>query len=287
MSGPHSPTCDRVAKIVLRCRDGLLRDALSDWLGAQPGYTVAGASATGTGLLRLCELRSPDIAVVEFRDAGSDELDLLACLKKYGSLRVVGMHNALDAQAVAVLLQAGVDRVVSMRSGLVRLLEALNEARGARGQAVTGGLTERELQVLALICAGHSANETADILAISPHTVINHKRRIFTKLQVQSRTEAVAEVARLGLRLPGEVSGDSGEIRPRAGDLTRREREILDSIARGDSVRQTAQSLGIAIKTVQCEQRQLFTKLRARNRPDALTRALRLGLLDLGVPRQS
>ncbi len=287
MSGPRMHTGERISKIVLRCRDGLLRDALSDWLGAQPGFVVAGASATGTGLLRLCELRSPDIAVVEFRAAGVDELDLLTCLKKYHSLRIVGLHNALDAPAVAVLLQEGVDRLVSKRSGLVRLLEALEAQRGIRGQAVTGGLTERELQVLALICAGHSANEAADILAISPHTVINHKRRIFTKLQVQSRIEAAAEVARLGLLLPGEVPGDGDETGPKNGDLTRREREILDSIARGDSVRQTAQSLGIAVKTVQCEQRQLFTKLRARNRPDALTRARRFGLVDLGVLRQS
>lgn len=286
MFGPLTRDGARNSKIVLSCRDGLLRDALADWLGAQPGYVVAGASATGTGLLRLCALRSPDIAVVEFRVAGSDELELLACLKKYRSLRVIGMHNALDEQAVAVLLRAGVDRVVSKRSGLVRLLDALVQERGIRGHSETGGLTERELQVLALICAGHSANETADILVISPHTVINHKRRIFVKLQVQSRTEAAAEVARLGLRFPGEVSGENGEIGPKTGDLTRREREILDSIARGDSVRQTAQSLGIAIKTVQCEQRQLFTKLHARNRPDALTRARRFGLVDLGVSRQ-
>lgn len=286
MSVPRTQTGDGITKIVLRCRDGLLRDALSDWLGTQPGYDVTGTSETGTGLLRLCELCSPDIAVVEFRDVGSDELDLLACLKRYRALRVIGMHYALDAQAVAALLRAGVDRLVSKRSGLVRFLEALDEERGIRGRAATGGLTERELQVLTLICAGHSANEAADILLISPHTVINHKRRIFTKLQVRSRTEAAAEVARLGLRLPGEVSGDRGEVGPKSGDLTRREREILDSIARGDSVRQTARSLGIAVKTVQCEQRQLFTKLRARNRPDALTRARRFGLVDLGVSRQ-
>jgi DNA-binding NarL/FixJ family response regulator len=287
MSGNTTQHSDRIFTIVLRCRDGLLRDALSDWINAQPGYAVAGASATSTGLLRLCELRAPDVAVIEFRTVGRDDLDLLMSLARHQALRVIGLHNAMDPRDVAVLLRAGVDRFVSKRSGLIRLLEALTEVQGRRGRTITGGLTERELEVLALICAGRSATEIAEALAISPHTVINHKRRIYAKLEVQSRTEAAAEVGRLGLRLNDDATRENRERGPKDGDLTQRERDILDSIARGESVRQTAQSLGIAIKTVQCEQRQLFTKLRARNRPEALARARRLGLVDLGGSRQS
>jgi DNA-binding NarL/FixJ family response regulator len=67
---------------------------------------------------------------------------------------------------------------------------------------------------------------------------------------------------------------------PTRTTLTRRERDILASIARGHSVGETANTLGIAIKTVQSQQRQLFSKLGARNRLDALTRARTLGLVD-------
>src|SRR5947199_101011 len=83
--------------------------------------------------------------------------------------------------------------------------------------------------------------EIAGELGISPPTVTNHKRRIFAKLEVQSRTQATAEVGRLGMRLPGQPIGRNGDT---PQNLTRREREILDSIARGESVRQTAQALG-------------------------------------------
>jgi DNA-binding NarL/FixJ family response regulator len=278
MSGHPVDTGRRLFKVVLRCRDGLLRDALSNWVGTLPGYTVAGASATGAGLLRLCALLSPDVAVVELRTAGPDELDLLACLRERRGPHVVGLHRGLDARTLAMLHRAGVNRLVSTRFGVAGLRDALKEAEDIRVRAVPGGLTERELEVLALICAGCSAAEIAEALAISPHTVTNHKRRIFAKLEVQSRTQAAAEAGRLGLRLPGSVSRDHSEEAPR--NLTRRERDILDSIAKGDSVRQTAQSLGIAIKTVQCEQRQLFTKLGARNRPQALTHARRFGLVE-------
>lgn len=267
--------------VVLSCVDGLLRDALANWLASLPGYVVAGAAATGDGLLRLCALRSPDMAVVELRSACPDELQLVGELRTVRpEPHIVGLHRALDARSLAFLHRAGVHRLVSTRFGVAGLRTALLEAEDGWRPAIPGhGLSGRELEILALICAGCSAAEIAEELGISPHTVTNHKRRIFSKLDVQSRTQATAEVGRLGLRLPGHppVRRTNGTA-PR--NLTRRERDILDSIARGDSVRQTAQALGIAIKTVQSEQRQLFSKLGARNRPQALTNARGMGLVD-------
>lgn len=64
-------------------------------------------------------------------------------------------------------------------------------------------------------------------------------------------------------------------------ELTLREGDILGSIARGDTVRQTARSLGIAEKTVENTQARLFRKLGAHNRAGALAAAHELGLLDL------
>jgi two-component system, NarL family, nitrate/nitrite response regulator NarL len=64
--------------------------------------------------------------------------------------------------------------------------------------------------------------------------------------------------------------------------LTRREGEILASIAIGDSVKQTALRLGIAQKTVENLQRRMFRKLDVRNRAQAVARAHELGLLDAG-----
>jgi DNA-binding CsgD family transcriptional regulator len=62
--------------------------------------------------------------------------------------------------------------------------------------------------------------------------------------------------------------------------LTARERDILGSIARGDTVRQTARALGIAEKTVESTQARLLLKFGARNRSEALTIGYRLGLVD-------
>lgn len=62
--------------------------------------------------------------------------------------------------------------------------------------------------------------------------------------------------------------------------LTPRELAILESVERGESVKQTARSLGIAMKTVENLQSRMFRKLGARNRAHAVTIAHRLGLLD-------
>ena len=65
--------------------------------------------------------------------------------------------------------------------------------------------------------------------------------------------------------------------------LTRRERDIIESINLGDSVKQTALRLGIAQKTVENLQRRLFRKLDVRNRAQAVARVHALGLLDTGA----
>lgn len=62
--------------------------------------------------------------------------------------------------------------------------------------------------------------------------------------------------------------------------LTGRERQILNSVKAGDTVKQTAKALGIAVKTVENTQGRLFCKLGVRNRSEALSQAYRLGLLD-------
>ena len=63
--------------------------------------------------------------------------------------------------------------------------------------------------------------------------------------------------------------------------LTRRETDILLSIRRGDSVKQTANTLGISAKTVENLQSRLFRKLKVRNRAQAFAQAHALGLLPL------
>ena len=63
----------------------------------------------------------------------------------------------------------------------------------------TGGLTAREVEVLRLISSGLSNQAIAERLCISEHTVHRHVANTLSKLDVPSRSAAVAQAARLGL----------------------------------------------------------------------------------------
>ena len=60
-------------------------------------------------------------------------------------------------------------------------------------------LSQRELEVLQLIAAGLSNREISERLFLALNTIKGHNQKIFAKLQVQRRTEAVARATELGL----------------------------------------------------------------------------------------
>lgn len=238
------PNCVRSTRIAVHSWDRLTADAVANWLDALPGWQVVGTACSLDDLRLLCRLRPPDVVVGQVEPALVPGFPLVFLCPTCG---LAALRAELEHVPLAPLRRCA-----------------------------PGALTDRELQVLAHVCSGLSAVSVASALRLSPHTVVNHKRRIFAKLGVQSRVQAAAVVARLGLiRTPrsGTV------IHENVPTLTHREHDILASIARGESVRQTAHALGIAVKTVESEQRQLFFKLRVHNRAQALAEAQRLGLL--------
>jgi DNA-binding CsgD family transcriptional regulator len=84
----------------------------------------------------------------------------------------------------------------SFAGNLLSWWDARHTEPGSRGGDT---LTGREREVLAMISQGFSNKRIARILEISPETVKSHVKRIFLKLAVSTRTEAVVRAALLGL----------------------------------------------------------------------------------------
>jgi ATP/maltotriose-dependent transcriptional regulator MalT len=61
------------------------------------------------------------------------------------------------------------------------------------------GISHRELEVLVLLAAGRSNKEIANQLAVSPNTVKTHVAKLFEKLDVSRRTEAILRARELGM----------------------------------------------------------------------------------------
>jgi DNA-binding CsgD family transcriptional regulator len=60
-------------------------------------------------------------------------------------------------------------------------------------------LSPREHEVLTLIARGYSYAEIARLQAVSVHTVQSHIKKLYSKLSVNSKTEAVFEATRMGI----------------------------------------------------------------------------------------
>ena len=84
-----------------------------------------------------------------------------------------------------------------------RLLRRLRTAESLPPAAAAGvteaGLSPREAEVLGLIAKGFNFAEIARLLTVSPHTITAHVKKIYQKLAVHSRGEAVYEATKMGL----------------------------------------------------------------------------------------
>ena len=167
--------------------------------------------------------------------AGDPGLHIAARDDPRPDLRITDGVAVLDGGAPVLVFSSGGDALGMLRAGAAAVLsenagaDALGAAiravahgltvvgEDARGQLVPRSgsdglaeaddefspieLTERELQVLAVLAEGASNKVIARSLGITPHTVKFHVASIIAKLDATGRTEAVAKAMRMGLLL--------------------------------------------------------------------------------------
>jgi LuxR family maltose regulon positive regulatory protein len=106
-----------------------------------------------------------------------------------------------EGEAMAQLLLRLKDEGGGLNEYVRQLLAAFDHERATTPapQPLLDPLSERELEVLRLIAQGFSNREIGERLFLALNTVKGHNRRIFDKLAVQRRTEAVARARELGL----------------------------------------------------------------------------------------
>lgn len=150
-----------------------------------------------------------DLVICEIATAGGG-IDVPRLRQAGGGAPILVVADAVTPGLLSALIADGaagaVDRDVE-ESALVHAARAVVDGRvvinaGSRVDGSAGrppALTRREAQVLGLLAAGSTNHEVAEALVISENTVKNHIRRLYEKLQVRSRTEAVVRAARWGL----------------------------------------------------------------------------------------
>lgn len=185
-----------------------LAAAVCDYL-AGSGYVTVGPAADGNRAVALAVELHPDVAVVDWRMPKLSGTELLTELRTAAPGTALVVYTAeADAEIARIALAAGAAALVLKEAPLADLARALDAVEGGRSYVDAGvmrslgpttALTERELDVLALIADGLSHEEIGVRLGIGAETVRTHMKKACNRLGATTRTQAVATALRLGL----------------------------------------------------------------------------------------
>ena len=195
----------------------LLREGTRQILEQYPDFEVVGEIGRGDQAVELIERLSPDVVLLDMRLPGMNGIEVArAVTKAHREIRVLILSAYDDEEYVAEALNAGasgymlkttpgaklVEAVRAVHSGATVLQDELSQKLAMRAmhpEASGPRMSERELDVLRLTAQGLSSKEIAGRLQISQRTVEGHLNNIYSKLGVNSRTEAVVHAAARGL----------------------------------------------------------------------------------------
>ena len=194
-----------------------LREHIAGYLAAAGNIRCVSAYASAEEALKKLPGDKPDVVLM---DINMGEMDGIECVRRLTALmpqaQVLMLTVFEDTDQIFRALAAGASGYLLKRQPPKKLLEAIEEvcaggspmsapiarkvvhsfkASPAQGNE-TADLSPREKSVLDGLAEGLAYKQIADQLGVSIHTVRNYIRRIYEKLHVRSRTEAVAKFLR-------------------------------------------------------------------------------------------
>jgi len=198
---------------VLICDDHrIVREGLKYFVEAVPGVERVAMAATGEEVLARYDLERPDLVLMDVQMPGLGGLETTRRLvKAHPEARVIMLTAADDREHIATAVANGATgyllKDVSQQQLCAAVADALagqdlvtpsmrramaERASTARTGDAARALTERELQVLRGMAAGRSNAEIGRSLYLSEDTIKTHAARLFRKLGVNDRAQAVA-----------------------------------------------------------------------------------------------
>lgn len=207
-----------LARVVVVEDDSNLRKTMITFINRSPGFCCAGTFSDGETALAGIPALKPDVILMDINLPGMSGIECVSALKQILPTTPIIMLTVYDeGDFLFDSLKAGASGYLLKRALGEKLPEAMQEALEGglpltRHMAVKVGqyfqhlgpntkgapseiyaLTPREQDILRLLADCYRYKEIASELGISLDTVREHSRRIYTKLHVSSRTEAVVK----------------------------------------------------------------------------------------------
>lgn len=193
----------------------MLRRGLAAFLHAFPDLCLVGSTSSGIEAIRLCQELHPDVVLMDLIMPEMDGVTAIERIhQKQPEIKIIALSSFNEEKLVKDALRAGAtsyilknvspeelaDAIQSTQSGLPSLSPEVVEILIDASQSAPlppkcqEPLTQREQEVLNGMIAGLTNAQIAQQLKISQNTIKGYVSTILSKLDVNSRTEAVSQV---------------------------------------------------------------------------------------------
>jgi len=199
-------------RVLLADDHSVVLEGLSAIIGRQADIAVVAEASDGEECLAAWRAHQPDVVLLDLRMPKMDGVEVLEAIRREDpGARVIvlttyytdeDIYRAVKAGARAYLLKDTrrdelLDCIRRVHAGETRLSPDVTARLVGRLGNVA--LTDREIQVLERVARGESNREIASTFKLTEATVKSHLKSIFAKLDVESRTEAVADAVKRGV----------------------------------------------------------------------------------------
>lgn len=198
-----------------------MRDGLFQLINGSNGFICTGAFPNCDDLKRRIEKSNPDVIVMDIEMPGISGIEGVNLVKEdFPDIKIIMETIFEDNEKIFNSICAGADGYILKNTPPVEILKAIQEvydggspmtpsiansvlkmvkSQGNTGSAEAFNLTEREKEVLSCLVEGMSYKLIANECNISIDTVNVHIKNIYKKLQVHSKSEAVAKALKKNL----------------------------------------------------------------------------------------
>jgi len=197
-----------------------IREGLAQLINATPGFRCTGVYASMEDAIEKIPHNLPDLVLSDIGLPGMDGISGIAILKeRFPDLLILMLTVYDDNERIFDALCAGACGYLLKKTPWPKLVDALKEAvEGGSPMSpevarrvinlfreikppkeATHELTPHEVRLLRMLVEGHSYKTAANELHVSVNTIKFHLRHIYEKLQVHTKSEAVAKALRHGL----------------------------------------------------------------------------------------